>query len=64
MSAKYFCDVCGEELKEREHTRVVRERLRLKVKILHTLDGVANAGHVCHKCILHVANTGFVRWCE
>ena len=62
MSTKYFCDVCDAELRNNEHKRLrrsakIRETM-VFIEIMHELSGIGNVGHVCHKCILEVANKG------
>lgn len=52
MTAKYFCDVCTTAMDAAEFGRVkAGDGLRLKAEVIHFLDGVSNAGHVCHACI-------------
>ena len=50
---KYYCDVCGKELRENEIKKNIEVTVgRLMFECLTGLDGFWNAGHFCHKCIL------------
>lgn len=61
MSTKYFCDFCGGEITERLSGGRLGGRLEaelqrgghcLKVEVIHSTDGVGNAGDACKHCIL------------
>jgi hypothetical protein len=58
MSTKAFCDLCGEELKKRDHDRVRRALGRVSVEVLTAVDGTWNGGHVCHRCVMQVVRDG------
>ena len=50
---KYFCDICGKELKKSDCARLSGSFHRLAFKVAVALDGDWNAGDVCHDCIRH-----------
>jgi hypothetical protein len=65
MSAKYFCDACGNEMNHEStpHNGMNGCRLAVKVKsanrttelgveVITTKDGISNAGDFCKYCIL------------
>lgn len=56
MAYKIYCDMCGEEIKNSDRLRRVLGRFA--VEIMVRVDRVWNAGHVCHKCVLRIANEG------
>lgn len=58
MSAKYFCDVCGNEMKASEHARLRLEINDVSVEIMHSFKGVWNSGHVCHGCLKKIVAEG------
>jgi len=60
---KYFCDACGKEMGEgnspgggqnsgRLEATIRRGGRALKVEVIHSTDGCANAGLYCKYCIL------------
>ncbi len=55
---KHYCDVCGAELTERENRRLCREAGDLVVEVTVHFKGTANAGDICHKCVLRAVNEG------
>lgn len=55
---KYFCDMCGEELKDSGHNRVKRKIGRFKIEVVTAVNGTWNAGNICHKCVLKIINEG------
>lgn len=55
---KYFCDICGVEIPSQHSGRVVRQIGRLKVEVMHTFDDTANAGQICHDCIIQAVVQG------
>ena len=50
---KYFCDICGKELKKSDRTRLTGSFHRLAFEVVVALDNDWNAGNVCHACIRH-----------
>lgn len=58
MSAKYFCDVCGDELAKVEHDRIRRTLNDVSVEVMTCFKTSWNVGHVCHKCIIDVIMKG------
>ena len=66
MSVKYFCDGCGAEVTEENQCAggpmyskdrlggevVAKSGARLKVEILTSLNGTANAGCFCKHCVV------------
>lgn len=60
---KRFCDVCQSLMtdantltdgttRSRLAADIQRNGVRLKVEVIHSLDGTANAGDVCKYCVL------------
>lgn len=58
MSAKYFCDVCGEELSDSDRGKVKKIFGQLTVEVYTALDNTWNAGDFCHSCIIKAVNFG------
>lgn len=58
MSARYFCDACGEEMRERDYDRVRRSLGHVTVEVMVSYKGTWNHGHVCHGCIGKVITDG------
>ena len=58
MAARYYCDGCGEEMKETDHGRL---RLRLgsiTIEVIHAFQNTWNGNNICHACIRNVINKG------
>jgi hypothetical protein len=64
VTARYFCNACLKEISPPEHWQRLERTLAfdtgttVKVTALVTVDGVTNAGHVCHACIVRTINEG------
>lgn len=58
MSAKYYCDGCGKQLKKHEHERLIVTLGRIKVEVMHCLDKTWNKGNVCWHCIRETVAKG------
>lgn len=66
MSAKYFCDMCEDEITKTNQVcddprlNRLRHRLapnnRLGVEVVTALDGVINAGVFCKYCVIDAVN--------
>lgn len=56
MSARYFCDICEEELQAGDHQRIKGKDGKLSFEIMTAIGGVWNAGHVCRRCIINAIN--------
>lgn len=67
---KYFCDICEEEITERNQvssetckTRLGTEVVyrtkskKIGVEVITFLDGVSNAGNFCRYCVIDTINT-------
>ena len=66
MSAKYYCDICGEEITEQNNcvgatinnvnnrlgAVITRKDKTLKVEIITALNDKWNDGDVCRHCVL------------
>lgn len=56
---KYFCDVCGEETKRNYvGERLIHEHVynngKVKCEVMVTINGTANGGVICEKCLRYV----------
>lgn len=51
MSARYYCDACGNELLPWEHKRLTGTLGRISFEVLVAVDGTWNKGHVCRYCL-------------
>jgi hypothetical protein len=58
MSARYYCDNCGRELRPKEGARLKRRLGRVAVQVIHDIDGIWNGGDVCHDCIIAAVVVG------
>ena len=58
MSAKYFCDQCGDELSKKDYGRIKRKKGRIEIEVLVGIDGTWNSGHACHKCVIDAVVIG------
>ena len=60
MTARYFCDQCGDEVTDKRTTgnRIKRRRDRVSVEVLVAVDGTWNDGHVCQGCVIRAINKG------
>lgn len=61
MSARYFCDQCGDELKLSDNAsakRLLHTQGKIKTEVHVAVDGCWNAGHVCAKCVIATVSTG------
>lgn len=58
MSAKYYCDGCNKEMPAGEHGRLRRKLGNIGVEIIHSVEKVWNAGHVCHACLIATVKDG------
>lgn len=51
---RYYCDCCGNELKNRDGERIAgRVKVgdaEVPVEVMSGLGSTWNAGHVCHRC--------------
>ncbi|MGY3535402.1 hypothetical protein [Bradyrhizobium sp. USDA 4452] len=54
MATKYFCDVCDREMTWADLGRIKRTVGKVSIEIETAFDGVWNAGHICHSCIVGV----------
>ena len=66
---KYFCDCCGNQIVSADVDRgdrtelgrltatIKRGNATLKVEVLESKDGCANAGQFCRYCVLDAFNT-------
>jgi len=48
---KFYCDICGKELKENELKRLSGTVGLLSFEIITAIKNVWNAGNVCFNCI-------------
>lgn len=64
MAARYFCDICTKEVQDPTAQREFRTTVTLRkppkdhtsdrqvgLKILRSIDGAWNAGHICNNCL-------------
>jgi hypothetical protein len=70
MAVRYYCDGCGAEVTEKNECAggpiyvksrfggeiVAKSGVKLKVEIITSLDGVANAGCFCRHCVVQAIN--------
>jgi hypothetical protein len=62
---RHYCDGCGKEITEdnaavggpihcsdRLGTEITKRGVKLRVEIITSMDGTANAGHFCRHCVL------------
>ena len=54
---RYFCDVCGEELRKGESARVHGEVGRVSFEVMTAIDGTWNNGLICHACVVKAINS-------
>lgn len=48
---RYYCDICGTELRALESARIKFGQGPLMVEVITGHDGQMNMGHFCHRCI-------------
>lgn len=63
MSARYFCDGCGEEVTGKANDRLRRSfditaTTNLAVEVMVRLNGTWNTGHICTACVIRVVTVG------
>ena len=58
MSAKYYCDVCGREMKKSDHGRLMVKLGPVSVEVMTSFRKVWNDGNICHACVKRVVAKG------
>ncbi len=60
---KYYCDVCGNEIKRNYVTERLKRKLEINEKkivaqISIAIDGIWNMGDLCYSCLMKVMSEG------
>lgn len=58
MSAKYYCDICMQEMKKSDHERLEVRLGPVRVLVTSCFRNVWNAGNICHACIRQAVAKG------
>ena len=58
VSAKYFCDACGKEMRASDFNRLTVTLGDFKAEVITALRGTWNGGHICHACVRRLVSDG------